>query len=131
MPRIALTRTIQICNPLQLEKSQYASIDDLERIRTFITSRPKPNGVDDTAVAKFLEAYDEQITRAESSVHEKDVDKLLRLIPGKELLRELTQELGLRSPSAVLNSARTHLVVADYPHLVGLGDKFSELLREG
>jgi ABC-type cobalamin/Fe3+-siderophores transport system ATPase subunit len=70
---------------------------------------------------------DAEVRKIDAASQKEDVDALLRLIPGKQLLAGLAKSIGLRSSMEVLHAARKHLRPESFPALADLRDR----LRKG
>lgn len=73
-----------------------------------------------------LKNFNEEFDKCQKAINDKNVDDMLALFPGKEMLPALANFVGF-SVDTMLVSATTNIVAANYPHLVkiikSVGDK--------
>ncbi|MEX0719937.1 MAG: AAA family ATPase [Balneolaceae bacterium] len=83
--------------------------------------------IGEVAVDRML---NEELIKINSAIKEKDLFKILNVIPGKELLNNLLQHTGCSSPSEVVRAASKHLNIENYKLLRNLSDKLNKLTEK-
>jgi hypothetical protein len=76
-------------------------------------------------VAKTLE---EEYSNCKDALERGDVEKMLALFPGKELLEQLARYAGFNSPSRMLSAMTANLSPAAYPQLVEIREAVGKQL---
>lgn len=72
--------------------------------------------------------YTEERKRCEDALVAVDLDVLLMLTPGKELLNKLATKVGCKNALAVARAARKHIEVDSYPKLAALRQTLKQRL---
>jgi hypothetical protein len=83
------------------------------------------NYVGAAATAKI---FDEEIDRCRKALLAKDIDKVLRFVPGKELLAQLAPRIGCKDAAAVARAAYKHVGIGEIAPLRDLQAGLSESL---
>jgi len=82
-----------------------------------------------------VQIFDKELARAKRALNNKNLDEMLRLAPGKELLTTLMWITGCKSHSEVARGAAKHLNPESYQHLkklhCSLLENFSKQNLEG
>ncbi len=122
-----LTRSIKPSVPSNTF-ARISTIEGLERL--FLTDIA-------TQLAKVNETFDEdiikEILKEESdqiieTIKTQNLAQALMLAPGKELLDSFTALIGVVDSNALARTARRHLIINNYPHLMKLREKLYKRL---
>ncbi len=72
----------------------------------------------------FNRAFIKELSVCDSAIQKRDVDELLRIFPGKQLLSRLAKIAGCSSPAQMLNAVRKHWsLTTDLPKLTLLKNR--------
>lgn len=66
------------------------------------------------------EIYDNELSICEKTLADGNIDEILKLASGKELLKKLSKKAGCGSPEDFVRAARKHLKIEDFPNLKSL-----------
>jgi hypothetical protein len=73
--------------------------------------------------AKVISIFDQELKRCQKAVDNKDINEVLKLAPGKELLELLAKYVGCADAAMVARAGIKHLDISRYPHLDALRTK--------
>lgn len=72
---------------------------------------------------KVISIFSQELTRCQKAVADKDVNEVLTLAPGKELLELLAKHVGCANAAMVARAAIKHIDISRYSHLDALRTK--------
>jgi hypothetical protein len=72
--------------------------------------------------------FDEELQWCRKALQEENIENILRLTPGKELLAQLAPIAGCKDSSAFARAAYKHLTIESFDHLKTLKNKLESLL---
>ncbi|WP_293702122.1 MULTISPECIES: AAA family ATPase [unclassified Sphingopyxis] len=100
-----------------------ANLGNKEQVKTLLKSdilSQTKRAQEETTDAKIGEAVDREYEAIGNAVDKSDIDELLRLLPGKELLAKIAPKCGCVDANAVARAARHHLNASAFPTLTAL-----------
>lgn len=107
---------------VSIEKKVLSSIDSIEDLRNAIAKGAELEQAKAETIGKeqMLKILDEELKNCKKALDEKSLSKILKLIPGKQLLNKLAPKAGCRSERNLANAVKKHINITDYPELVTL-----------
>ena len=117
-----LTRSIKPSVPSNT-LAKISTFEGLERLflTDVVSQLAKANdALDENIVKNILKEESDQILKA---IKTQDLAQALMLAPGKELLESFTSLIGVVDTNALARTARRHLIIKNYPHLMNLREK--------
>lgn len=120
--RIGVSARRRVCSAL-------ANYDDLKNIiRTEAQSElDKTGAIFD--ISRIDQIFEEEKQRCVSAVTSDNIDLLLTMAPGKELLDKLAPSVGCKNALAVVRAAKKHLDFNAYPKLLSLSQTLTTRLK--
>ncbi len=79
--------------------------------------------------SKAIAKFDDEVKNCNAALDAKDIPKILRIFPGKELLRSLLSSCGFSDELSLLRAFKTHMHVRDFQHLTELKENISNLFK--
>jgi len=70
-----------------------------------------------------------EFAKCNDAITTRNVDSILRLFEGKELLKNLLRYPGCDSHMSLLSATVKHALIADFPHLKQLSDSLNALFN--
>lgn len=74
----------------------------------------------------IMAVVDQETSQLDYAIENSDIEELLKLVPGKELLARLAPQVGCVDSNAVARAARHHLKIESSPALVSLKKKLTD-----
>lgn len=116
-----------------LRKQQAKEIsDDAELVEKF---RVECSIERDKAITKYDEGatttvVTEELERCKAVVGTRNIDDVLQIFEGKELLAQLHKLAACSRPEAVARAAKKHLNIDEFPRLANLRDQLSRAMQK-
>lgn len=112
-------------------KSQLSKIKDFQVLLSLLKQGAREeleranDLLNDVAIeSRLVELHTTMLKACET----KNIDQLLQLLPGKQLLDTLAKKIGMRNSSEIIGCASKHIKVCEFPHLQKLRDGLVKLL---
>jgi ABC-type cobalamin/Fe3+-siderophores transport system ATPase subunit len=74
------------------------------------------------------DTFEQELHRLDEAIENRNVEEILKLCPGKELLKRLAHFAGCSSKDHIMRAAEEHLDPSDYPNLRGLRNELRTAL---
>jgi hypothetical protein len=103
--------------------SKVESEEDLKGVISVEAKKEEQKATDFIGEAKILAILEEELKECKEAFEKKDLTKILKLIPGKELLNKLAPKAGCRSERNLVNAVKRHIDISEYPELSSLRDE--------
>lgn len=119
---------------VSLSKQVLSKCKSEEKLKTFIkTAASKEADKVEGRIGeqKVARMFKEELIKINKALDEQDLDKILKLFPGKELLNSIIGYTGCSKPSEVVRTASKHLEISDYKRLNSLRTKLDQLFNDG
>ncbi len=78
---------------------------------------------------KLLEVIAEEESTCNRAIEDRNIDSLLTLFEGKEMLHSLCKMAGCEMPNGMINALAKHIELSSFPHLVSLRAKLEGVFR--
>ncbi|MCA6423920.1 MAG: ATP-binding protein [Flavobacterium sp.] len=132
---IAAQRTFSRANirlAVSIEKSILCTITSEDELKDLVKkeSQKESQKADETiGETKTLQILSEELERCKKAHTSKDMEQILLLIPGKQLLHKLAPKAGCRSDRNFANAVKKHINVQHYPKLIALKENIEKLIK--
>lgn len=111
---------------VSVEKNALSRVESEEDLKTIISIEAKKEeqkASNFIGESKILEILEEELYECKQALENKDLSKILKLMPGKELLNKLAPKAGCRSERNLVNAVKRHIDLNKYPELSSLRDE--------
>lgn len=78
---------------------------------------------------RIKELVKEKKKDIEKVIDAKDVETALALLPGKELLKEISAKVGCKSPLSFLRSVSKNISIDEFHHIKSISEKLTEMMN--
>ena len=124
--QIAMKRMIyraQIKLNVALNNAQFKKVKDISYLRQLIghaADQEAAKANDMIGSSSAIRIFDEELEHCQNVLEKRNLDEILRLCPGKELLWQLVQLAGCKDSAALARAVYKHLDPLDFAPLVKL-----------
>ena len=131
---IAAQRTFSRANirlGVSLEKKILLNISNEDELKNLIKAeaiKESQKAQETIGETQTLEILNEELDKCKAAYASKDINQILLLIPGKELLNKLAPKAGCRSDRNLANAVKKHININNYPKLLNLKEQIEKLL---
>lgn len=127
-----VTRKTSIQASISIDKKSMQDVENFEDLETQLitkSSQQQETVKEKIGSEKIKELISDSRIELERIISEKDVDAALSILPGKELLNEISNLTGCKSPLSFLRAVSKNIEINDYPHLKKISDKLIQMLN--
>lgn len=109
--------------------SQITSEEKLKEIVSKEAEKEEKKASDSIGKERIIKILDEELNRCKSAIESSSIDDILKLMPGKALINQLSPKIGCRTERNLLNAVKKHIQAGDFPHLVALKNEINKLIE--
>jgi energy-coupling factor transporter ATP-binding protein EcfA2 len=118
---------------VSVERKDWTGVSDLGKLKKLVGEKAHEES---EKVASFMSkdiviaSLEKEYEECENALQERDIEKILQLFPGKELLNSLAPLAHVKNSITFLNAAINHLVIERHPNLKHLREQLTSPFNE-
>lgn len=127
--RVETQTNIRLC--VSIEKQVLARIDNKAKIEEVFCKKAeiemeKASMIGPDKIKKILK---KEFALCEKALSDEDIEKILELMPSKQLLEIIASKIGIKNKLDFLKAVKKHLRVSEFPHLLDLTNQLKALFE--